>query len=264
MDELSGPTTNDDVFGDWESGLDRYKFEWELDRDFYKRVYGTGSQTYKRRLQAIGFEGFDRVLDAGAGYGQWSLVLGALNRSVTAVEVVPARATVISRRADDVGASNVSSIAGSLVHLPVEDESHDAVFCYGAIFFVDWKLALAEFRRVLRPGGRLYVCANDLGWFLWYLISNHNAGADHHPRRIAVESLVNTARFRTAGKPPPRGQQLYMPVRAVRKELARLGFRDVKLEGEGHIGYSTPYRDAFFRNAWMGLPAVYEFICERG
>ena len=41
--------------------------------------------------------------------------------------------------------------------LPVADESVDAVFDFGIVHHVpEWRSALAEARRVLRPGGRLY------------------------------------------------------------------------------------------------------------
>ena len=41
--------------------------------------------------------------------------------------------------------------------IPVPDETYDAVFNFGAIHHVvDWRAALEEVRRVLKPGGRFY------------------------------------------------------------------------------------------------------------
>lgn len=46
---------------------------------------------------------------------------------------------------------------GSAAALPVADESYDAVFDFGIVHHVhDWRRALAEAARVLRPGGRFY------------------------------------------------------------------------------------------------------------
>jgi ubiquinone/menaquinone biosynthesis C-methylase UbiE len=46
---------------------------------------------------------------------------------------------------------------GDATAIPVPDASYDAVFDFGIIHHVpDWRRALAEVRRVLKPGGRLY------------------------------------------------------------------------------------------------------------
>ncbi|MGE5402834.1 MAG: hypothetical protein ACM3S2_20735 [Ignavibacteriales bacterium] len=46
-------------------------FSTERDKDFLGCVYGNGDLSkYSRRLAAIGFEGLDRVIDAGSGFGQ--------------------------------------------------------------------------------------------------------------------------------------------------------------------------------------------------
>jgi len=250
-------------FGDWRAGLEHYEFPTQFDRDFYTRVYQTDPAIYRRRLQAVGFEGLGRVADLGCGYGQWSLMLAALNDEVVAVDVSAHRAAVVTDRARDAGRTSLVAMAGSLDDLPLASESVDGLFCYGAVFFVDWRKAFAEFQRVLRPGGRLYVCANGLGWFLWYLVTNHNAGPRFRPRRIALAAIANTIRFRVFGRAPERGQQLAMSVRAVRSELGRLGFRSVQVDGEGRLGQAPPYQDSFFLPRWAGLPAVYELVGER-
>jgi ubiquinone/menaquinone biosynthesis C-methylase UbiE len=46
---------------------------------------------------------------------------------------------------------------GDVTHIPVPDESYDAVFDFGIIHHVpEWPQAVAEVSRVLRPGGRFY------------------------------------------------------------------------------------------------------------
>jgi ubiquinone/menaquinone biosynthesis C-methylase UbiE len=47
---------------------------------------------------------------------------------------------------------------GDASAIPVADESYDAVFDFGVIHHVpDWRSAVTELYRVLKPGGRLYV-----------------------------------------------------------------------------------------------------------
>jgi len=46
---------------------------------------------------------------------------------------------------------------GDATAIPAPDHAYDAVFDFGIIHYVpDWRAALAEVHRVLRPGGRFY------------------------------------------------------------------------------------------------------------
>jgi len=54
---------------------------------FLERVYGGGFEKYSTRLSQHGFRGFCRVLDAGCGFGQWTLALSWMNQSVEAVDI---------------------------------------------------------------------------------------------------------------------------------------------------------------------------------
>jgi SAM-dependent methyltransferase len=249
------------LFGNWEEAMARYQFPTEGARAFYARVYRTSPDIYLRRLRATGFEGHGSVLDAGCGYGQWSLALASLNGKVVAADVSHERASVVADRARETGADNLEAVACSIDALPMRDSTFDAVFCYGAIFFVDYRVALEEFARVLRPGGRLYFCANDLGWFLWYLISNHNAGQDFRPRRIALETFRNSAAF-YLGRTLKPGSQLAIPKRAAARAVAQRGFAVLDIDGDGQIG--APGADCvFFAKSRFGIPAVYEVLAER-
>jgi SAM-dependent methyltransferase len=51
---------------------------------------------------------------------------------------------------------NIAWLEGSAVHIPLPDATFDSVLCeQGLQFFPDKPAALAEMRRVLKPGGRL-------------------------------------------------------------------------------------------------------------
>ena len=61
------------------------------------------------------------------------------------------------RRLWDSNERRAALVLGDVTALPAADASFDAVFDYGAIHFVaDWRRALDEVRRVLRPGGRYF------------------------------------------------------------------------------------------------------------
>lgn len=54
--------------------------------------------------------------------------------------------------------SRISFYVGDLEALPHGGSSMDAVFCYGVLHHVpDWRRAVAELYRILKPGGALYL-----------------------------------------------------------------------------------------------------------
>jgi ubiquinone/menaquinone biosynthesis C-methylase UbiE len=54
--------------------------------------------------------------------------------------------------------SKISFYVGDLESLPHASASMDAVFCYGVLHHVpDWRRAVSEIHRVLKPGGSLYL-----------------------------------------------------------------------------------------------------------
>lgn len=97
------------------------------------------------------------VLDAGCGSGQFALALAARGARVTGVDLSPE----MIRLAQDYAvrtnpAAPVRLTVGSVDALPLADASVDAVHARMVLPFVpDVPAALREFRRVLRPGGRL-------------------------------------------------------------------------------------------------------------
>ncbi len=73
--------------------------------------------------------------------------------------------------------SSVRLWTGSVTEIPVDDASYDAVFDFGIIHHVpNWRDALAELHRVLKPGGRFY-CEEVLARFilhpLWRRLLDH-------------------------------------------------------------------------------------------
>jgi SAM-dependent methyltransferase len=122
-----------------------------------------GQEFYRRRLRQIGFHG-ERVLDAGCGAGNWTIALATCCTEVVAMDIDPVRVGVTAgmRKYFD---GKISTQIGSIEALPFSDESFDAVFCHGVIFLVDYRQALAELARVLKPGCPLYMTYNGKGWW---------------------------------------------------------------------------------------------------
>lgn len=107
----------------------------------------------------------ERVVDCGSGAGVDSLVAGRLvgpDGRVIGVDMT--RAMIEKARSAAAGVSNVEFRLGYLEALPIDDGWADLVISNGVLNLVpDKPAALAEMRRVLRPGGRLQLADIVLG-----------------------------------------------------------------------------------------------------
>jgi SAM-dependent methyltransferase len=93
------------------------------------------------------------ALDAGCGTGRHTAELMRLGHRVIGVDASPEMLAVARRRLP-----GADLRAGEITRLPVADGSVDLVVCALALVHIpDLGAALAEFRRVLRPGGQLLI-----------------------------------------------------------------------------------------------------------
>ena len=124
---------------------------------YYKFVFCHPLDFYRRRTRMIGAEGYDRVLDAGHGFGQWSVVLNDLNNEVIGVDRNEPRFRVsqilkshYGHQTLDFRRLDIADIANEFHHA-----SFDLVWAWSTIQFVDRELAMTAFNQVLRPNGTL-------------------------------------------------------------------------------------------------------------
>jgi SAM-dependent methyltransferase len=118
-----------------------------------------------RAIEALSPQIGEAVLDVGCGAGQSVLQLadraGPRGR-VTGVDIAPRLLEVARRRA--VGRSQVDFIECDALTLALPEGSFDCVFSrFGVMAFTDPAAAFANFRRMIRPSGRLaFVCWRSL------------------------------------------------------------------------------------------------------
>jgi SAM-dependent methyltransferase len=86
------------------------------------------------------------VLDLAAGTGKLTRSLAQRYARVVAVEPDPEMRTLIE---------DVEALAGTAEAIPLPDSSVDAVFAAEAFHWFEWKRAVSEIARVLRPRGHL-------------------------------------------------------------------------------------------------------------
>jgi ubiquinone/menaquinone biosynthesis C-methylase UbiE len=153
--------------------------------------YGRGLDYYRARIQAIDFGGFPRVLDAACGWGQWSMVLSEVNKTVVAVDLNLGGLEISAKAAKYYGRNNIVFSAGDLHMLPYRDNAFEAVFCYGVLMYTREDVVLSELSRVLKPGGRLYICSNGPGWPLYKVLKIGLPRLDAHAMLGGIKILTN-------------------------------------------------------------------------
>ena len=172
-------------------------------------------------LDAAGVRPGARVLDVAAGAGGQTLTAARRvgpDGHVLATDISPAILEYAAAAASEAGLTNVEtreldgeSLAG------IEDSSFDAVISrVGLIYFPDRQGALAEIRRVLRPGGRVAAVV--------YSTPEHNR---------FFSAPVGIIRRRAALGPPSPGQPGPFSLGGegtLAEAYSQAGFRDVQVE----------------------------------
>ncbi|MGZ8596492.1 MAG: methyltransferase domain-containing protein [Actinomycetota bacterium] len=178
-------------------------------------------------LRSIG--GGDRVIDIGCGPGSISLGLAQVAGHVTGVDVDDAEFTDARAYAVEHGIANVEFREGSIYDLHVPDVSFDVCTLFSMLETLDDPdAALAEVRRVVKPGGRVGVSSIDYGGLILH-------GPDEARLRRFYELRL---RLWEEDVHYHRGREL-------RGLLLRAGFENVEA-GTTYFNYGTEERVRMF------------------
>ena len=131
-----------------------------VDQSAYDRYIGRWSRLFVPDvLTAAGVVDGRRVLDVATGPGEAAtLALSRVGRSglVVGADISLEMLRTASTR---LGEPRIRGVVANGQALPFRDDAFDCVICQlGLMFFPDPACGLAEFRRVLRPGGRAAMC----------------------------------------------------------------------------------------------------------
>ena len=180
----------------------------------------------------------DVVVDVGSGTGLLSLALAPMVSRVWAIDIADAMSEYLRTKAASAGLENIETVTASAVSLPLVDASADLVvsnYCFHHLDDDGKERALAEIRRVLRPGGRLV-----FGDMMFRVSLQH--ARDRQVIRDKVRAMLrrgvpglirlakNGIRFATRRWERPAGADWW------RGALVRAGFHDVQVQQLAHEG----------------------------
>jgi ubiquinone/menaquinone biosynthesis C-methylase UbiE len=217
-----------------------------------------------RLVERAGLAPGMRVLDVACGRGAVlfpaAQAVGA-NGSVLGIDLSVGMVAAISTEITARGLSNASVQVMDAEQLAFPDATFDAVTCAFSLFFMAQDIALAGFRRVLRPGGRLALST-------W-------APASESPEEMArwswYEDLLRHYLSASPSAPISAGTaQMQTPEHLVAR-LIQTGFEQVEVQRDtATFAYTSPEDwwqerwSLFFRGALEGLSpsALAEFQAE--
>lgn len=216
-------------------------------------------QFYKDRLSYIDFENKENVLDAGCGIGQWSIALASLNKRVNSIDLMPSRVHFASKMAENMTQKNIEFQIGSLEKLPYQDQSFDAIFCYGVFMFTHIERTLSEFQRILKKGGKLYLNFNSIGWYAHLILDR---GIKKCNFRIAWQAIKMCARYFLGYK-----QQILIRQHWLEKKLMHHGFQNLTFASEGNLVIKNAPNaikpKSIYQSHYYGMRSIIEVIGDK-
>jgi SAM-dependent methyltransferase len=246
-----------------EKVINNFEFNTQFEKDLAIRNFLLGDVSrFIQRLELINFVDLPSFLDIGCGYGQWAIAASLLNESVVAIDPDPSRIDFCQKLSQELGIDNIDFRVGNSEDL-VGLESFDAVFLFGVLSLVSWKVELDKVISLLNDNGKLYFNANDYGYMIFNLIENPNVSDTFSGREWAIDCLKNTEIFNAHGEfnPSNTREGLVLPKIAVIEYLEKYHGRIDAVAGDGMIDLSGRNRTLpFFPEKFYGADGVYEVI----
>lgn len=170
------------------------RLDYVRQAETYDQTRSASPSVLRPVLDALAGAPGPRLLDVGGGTGNYALALRERGFEPTVHDL----SEPMLARARDKGLPTVRSDATAL---PFDDASFDAVTLISMIHHVpDWRAALAEAARVLRPDGRLALMAfsrehvEDVFWIVEYFPSTRAWMTEQHPPLAELRAPLPGAR----------------------------------------------------------------------
>ncbi len=180
----------------------------------------------------------DTVVDLGSGTGLLSLAFAARAERVYAVDKSRVMNEYLRVKAHSAGLDNLNTVLASAVSLPLVDAVADIVvsnYCLHELRHSEKRMALAEARRVLKPGGVLVV--SDMMFSLNVLAPRDRGVLASKLRQLTARGLPGMWRLLKNGARLASGRWEHpASSRWWREGLLSCGFEGVSVETLMHEG----------------------------
>ncbi|RSK26236.1 class I SAM-dependent methyltransferase [Bacillus sp. HMF5848] len=133
-------------------------------------------------VSLLGLSKNDIVADLGAGNGFFTVPFAKSTERVYAVDIEPKMLELLKERMHEENIHNIVCIESDLEQIMLEDNSVDKAFTAFVMHEIpDMKKALAEFERIVKPGGQFMIVD-------WEAVESDMGPPVHH--RISSEDMV--------------------------------------------------------------------------
>ena len=204
---------------------------------------------YKKRLEKIGFYGQKtKLLDAGCGAGHWSIAASYLNAEVRGLDSTEKYLKVAKEINKQFKRKNLKFTFGKMEALPYPDDYFDYVISYCAWMYTNRGESLREMKRVLKPGGKIYLGAvAGLGWYLKLIWQGVKSGNRH----LIWESLRAIK------------NRILTPEAETRKLFRKENLQLIGLGADATLGDSSVKVRPCYDDKILGFWNVYEVLAEK-
>jgi ubiquinone/menaquinone biosynthesis C-methylase UbiE len=203
-------------FTRWSTSYDRCILQWLL--------FGPSHRALIKRIRTVAENQPVRVLDVGCGTGLFTeRIRAALPRaSVWGIDLVSGMLTKGAERWRR-HAGHIVPIQADSERLPFAAGSFDVVTCANSFHhYPHQDRAIAEMRRVLKPGGRLMVIDGyrdaPWGWFIYDVCVAGVEGAVHHASARQFRELFSQAGLHAIAQKVFRGPAPFLLTEAIATE----------------------------------------------
>jgi ubiquinone/menaquinone biosynthesis C-methylase UbiE len=178
-----------------------------------------------------------RVCDLAAGTGKLTRLLVATGADVVAVEPVPGMRDQLSEVLPE-----IEVLDGTAEAIPFGDGAFDAVTVAQAFHWFKFDEALAEIRRVLRPGGGLAILFNQRDErHAW--VKTWNEVIEWHARRISYYQTTDWTEVLSAGGFSGVGHSAVEWTQTLNRDLLASRVRSVSYIAEASSAVQQDYVD---------------------
>jgi ubiquinone/menaquinone biosynthesis C-methylase UbiE len=238
----------------WNS-LSDYSKQFMIDE-----LTGFGSYDYyAQRVNAIGFANKGKILDAACGNAQWSIVMNRLGNTVNAIDINEETVAAAKTFTQLNEIANLNVQVAGLEQLPFANESFDGIVCYSAIMYTDYAKTLAEFNRVLKKGGHVYISTDSTGWLVHLLVDKGVLKADF----TATKKYLRRLYHKLGNERKNRTDNVVITRQYFNKLIESAGFRIIEMKPEGMISTFAPAPKPRYPRSYYGFESIIDVLIEK-